>query len=501
MHMSANTLRMRRCSAVAVVMCCSILAVSVGAGITGLTGAVQAQNDTPTQNESSNTTAERPVPTNWNNSTGTPPDVPDPGFWYGDDNGSSRTSGDNGSGEPQRNESATQGCSLIHFSTWGCYASVVSVIINDVTDGVSVLVNRFHEETLTLPAPGSVDNPTSWLNPQNGYWPAVMRIYQALYAVVAIPMLAQGTWNIFAADPHERRSEARHWGKNIALLVGGLLIVPLALHAGNIIAMGFAPSGDEFMHTPSNVARLGIGLTVGAALLATKAVLVVLAVIILWIQDLLTYFSVAMYPAAIWLLSSRNTFAQALGAGIMGMLVFLIFLKAAQAVFLRFLFELPLGFSAGALSVETVLLTIIGVALAFLAMPYYGTKKAIPAAMVTITGKVRDTSEDWIEDTREKFPDREQLVERVHGGGGQTADRASPGGGSATATADATVATRRVGSLQQQTTSYSQRGGGHRMGANSAADASATERSQDLGDTGAVDSADTTQDTDHDTDR
>lgn len=371
-------------------------------------------------------------------------------------------------------------------------AGLANFTVDEASNGTATIVDMFSAEMLTLPAPGQLDAPLTWLYPQNGMWPATMTLYRALYALVAIPMLAGGAWYVFAADAHNRRSEARRFGKNLALLLGGLIIVPLALHAGNIIAMGFAPSGDEFLSTPGNIGRLGVGIIVGGGLLLLKAALVILAVVVLYVQDLLVYLSVATYPAAIWLLSTRSTFAQALGAGIIGMLSFLIFLKALQAVALRFLFELPLGFSdaeAIATSAEALAVTIIGVALIFILVPIYGTKKAVPASVVAIGGQVRSGGQDWIDDHREDLPDREQLVEGVRGLSPMHSRRAEPAGGvggaggdaTATATATAEPATRRVGSLQQRTASHARPGGRPGAATRSPSEASQRERADRLG--------------------
>lgn len=471
MHPFAST-RVPLCqTAVVLVICFSLLTPAVVA----VTGTVEAQESPPTSTPTPTSAQDRPntstgsndstgtpesVVVDWENSTGTPSEAAPPGHWYDDNRGTS-TPEENRSGGQIGDDSPEEGCSIIHFDTWGCYSSVVKTVLEDFTSGVSAFVDKFHEETLTLPAPGSLDDPMSWLYPENDKWPHIMPIYWALYSVVAIPMLAQGSWNIFASDPHERRPEARRWGKNLFLLVGGLVIVPLALHGGNVIAMGFSPQGEEFFATPGDAAKLGVGLTMGAILLWIKAILVAVAIIVVLVQDIMTYWAVAMYPAAIWLVSTRNTFAQAIGAGIIGMLSFLIFLKCAQAIFLRFLFEMPMGTDQAAASLMTIIQTIIGVVVAFVALPYYGTLKAIPASAVMITGKMRSEGEDWIEDSREKFPDREELVDRVHGTRGAMFNRATParsGDATATATAhstsDASVGgsdpARPVGSVQER---------------------------------------------------
>lgn len=451
-------------TAVVLVVCLSLLTPAVFA-VTGTVAAQQSPSTTtptptPTQDQpnastGSNDSMDTPerVIIDWENSTGTPSEADPPGHWYDDNRGTS-TPDENRSGGQTGDDSPKEGCSIIHFDTWGCYSSVVNTVLKDVTSGVSAYVDKFHEETLTLPAPGSLDDPMSWLSPENDRWPHVMPIYGALYSVVAIPMLAQGAWNIFVSDPHERRPEARRWAKNLFLLIGGLVIVPLALHAGNVIAMGFSPQGEEFFATPGDAAKLGVGLTMGAILLFGKAILVAVALIVVLVQDIMTYWAVAMYPAAIWLMSTRNTFAQAIGAGIIGMLAFLIFLKCAQAIFLRFLFEMPMGTDQAAASLMTVIQTIIGVVIAFVALPYYGTLKAIPASAVMITGKLRSEGEDWIKDTREKFPDRQELVDRVHGSREAMYNRATPGGSgdtTATATAHATSEVRRGGSEPTRT--------------------------------------------------
>lgn len=397
-------------------------------------------------------TAPRPQPTR------PEPVMPSPGYWYGNDtgggssdwaapgtdrdvtnpygNGSSGgtagapAGGVNNSSMPNASGGGGGGLLGGMFSPTQWYQQIVWFFTKDIARGAASVVQELNAIKFGVPAPGTIGNFASWLNPTNGKWPTVMPIYEAFSALALGPVLAMGAYRTFAADPYERRDEFRKLAKSGGLIVLGLILVPAYLHGMDVLARALAPDGKEFFATPGNAAKLGIGLTLGAAALTVNAGIVLLSVAMLLVQDYLIYVAVMFYPLGVLALSSRLSTIQYIGAVPMTMIVFLGALKPIQAGILRFTFSLPLSFGEPAASLETLIITMAALLIAFIVAPIKGTLKAVPNAVVSIAGKVQAEGSNTVQNLQEdgKLPTGDEVRERVRDGGAAAWNRATPGG-------------------------------------------------------------------------
>ena len=332
-------------------------------------------------------------------------------------------------------------------------ADVIESGLNAFMDAVSGLVDGFNWLMVSLPAPGDAQDPTTWYpgftttvegeaggrstpdmtsddstNPQlerlkptapavnesangsannssggpinlDGWWEATWGIYAGLAAIFGLPVVVSGViaWTRSDITGREKSQRLREVGKALGMIVAGPLLIPLALHIGNLFAIGVAPSGTEFFATPGNAAKLGIGLAVAIPLLAIETGVILISLLILFAQWLAVFFVCASWPIFAAAVASNSQYAQPLGTLGVTSLLILIALKALQAIWLRFLFELPLDWTNPA-SLLTLLAIIVGLAIGFIGLPIKGTEKALPQ---TVTSAGRET--------RNRAPDREEV--------------------------------------------------------------------------------------------
>ncbi len=305
---------------------------------------------------------------------------------------------------------------------------------NAFAKGVSRFVDAFHWVMLTVPAPGDVTKPTTWF-PQNplgveeaatepqsenqsgvnqtqqsngtsnessgvgprderrppdemqagSWWPVVWRIYGGLAGLVGLPIAAAGIY-AWSNTPSQREKDKRlkRVGVMVVMIVGGVVFIPLMLHLVNALALGIVPSGGEFLKTPGDFTKLGLGLVLGVAVVALEGGLIIIGLIVLFIQWILMYFVVAVWPLAAVCLGSNNRYLKPYGHTIMSVFAGLLILKLIQAIWLRFIFELPLSFSNPGGSLLTLGTITAGVLLAFIYLPLYTVKNLLPKVVTTL---------------------------------------------------------------------------------------------------------------------
>lgn len=307
-------------------------------------------------------------------------------------------------------------------------ADIVETGLNAVMDAITGLVDRFNWLVNALPAPGDPQEPSTWYpgfttplegdgaqgpSADNGssgpgpslpfsmagWWRATWGIYAGLAGIFGLPVFVSGIIAFSRSDltARERGDRLREIGKALLLIVAGPLLLPLILHIGNLFAIGVSPSGAAFMTTPGNASKLGIGLALAVPLLVIESMVILVALFILFAQWLSVFFICVTWPIYAAAVASNSRYVQPLGTLGVTTLLILIGLKALQAIWLRFLFELPLDFTKTA-SLLTILAIIVGLAIGFIGLPIKGTEKALPQSIVS-AGR----------ETNKKTPDTEQV--------------------------------------------------------------------------------------------
>lgn len=290
----------------------------------------------------------------------------------------------------------------------------------------------------------------------NKWWNAVWTMYAGLVGLVALPLFISWIykWSRRTQTPRERTRRLLQIGKPLGLIILGPVILPLSLHLASMTAIGIAPSGQEFL-TSGSVKKLGIGVVFGAIILAIDFTIILVGVVITFVQWVLPFFLVAAWPLAALCLGSENEHLEPYGHSIIFGFITLLLLKIVQAIWLRFLFKLPVDFSVGGLL--AVVTIAVGVLLGFVYLPYYVVKSILPKVVVTMGDRASDVERDDIPTrsdipsrsdmpSREDIPSREDLPGRenipFYGSGGDGVGGDSESG---------TGSTRTIGEVREQT--------------------------------------------------
>lgn len=328
----------------------------------------------------------------------------------------------------------------------------VNWTVAQIETGISGFVSLFNHIVYALPAPGSPDDPMSWQDPQNRWWPAVWATYLTL-APVGFWLVGLGYLRLADAPQEQRRAQLRQSTHALLAILFGFLVAPLGLHMGNVLALGLAPSGTEFMSTPGNAAKLGLGILFGAVLVLIKGVIVLVGLLVLFLQYFVTHLVVAFWPLFWGFRATPFDGLRAIGhAGVAAWLV-LIVLKVVQSGILRLMFEIPW---APASEPGSAILALVGTAMGLgfttILLPKIALSKMIPAAVLMMGTRRAGGAARNVPSGRDVYHrSRERYRERFGGG---MSDRSSGSGGDS-----GSGSTRTIGSVQQRTASYSRPGG------------------------------------------
>jgi hypothetical protein len=305
--------------------------------------------------------------------------------------------------------------------------------VNGLSSAAADFIDGFHWVVLHLPAPGKPTDPTTWfpdaatpLNASNntvaangsatanttvaangtsgannatgipteppasvnvrGWWQAVWTIYGGLAALVVLPVFVAWIygWSKETNTPRERDQYVRQLACTLGLVLGGVLLLPFALHLTNELALGIVPDGQAFLQTPGNMAKLGLGLALGGVLLAVESGLVIVALVVLFVEWVLVYLLVAGWPLFAVCLGSGNRYLRPYGESAAVAFASLLVLKLVQAIWLWFLLELPLTWDVSGLM--TIGATIVGVLIGFIYLPYYVVTNLLPEFVTSVSG-------------------------------------------------------------------------------------------------------------------
>jgi hypothetical protein len=221
----------------------------------------------------------------------------------------------------------------------------------------------------------------------SSWWNAVWTMYGGLTALVVLPIFVSWVYGWSqTTSSREREAHLRQIAVAVGMIIGGLIVIPLALHLVNELATNLVPSGKEFMATPGSVSKFGLGLLVGGVVLVLESGLVVVALLVLFVEWVLVYLLLAVWPLVAVCFASGNRYLKPYGASAMVALGSILGLKLVQALWLRFLFELPLSFGKGGMSLLTIGATIVGLLIGFIYLPYYVVTNLLPTLVTSVGG-------------------------------------------------------------------------------------------------------------------
>lgn len=301
-------------------------------------------------------------------------------------------------------------------SGWELLRGAIAGAVSDFADGVGAVVDVFNRSFLTLPASGTSTQPLTWVPPEDPFWVAAFTVYMMLSAFVLPMVWGVGWFNVALPRGQRRADRAKSFATAFALIVAGFTFLMMWFHFWNEASLAFAPSGGEFMRTPGNVTKLGVGVILGAVLLVYQSIVVLAGVVLHLTFVVLTFVFVALWPLSVGLYVTDFFAVETMGAsGIMGTLA-LGPLQFAKALVLRLVFQFPLSLTDPD-TVVTFILVAIGVTIAFVGIPYFGAKRLLPRSIIAAGGRVGtkggQSPRNRLNDLQERVPSGKDLQQQI----------------------------------------------------------------------------------------
>jgi hypothetical protein len=245
----------------------------------------------------------------------------------------------------------------------------------DIAHGIESLLEQFSDIVYGIPAPGSATNPASWATPSSDWWQGLQVAYGLIAFVSLLLLLPAGMLAFETSDPRERRRSLRRLVQSVVMIAFGWVLFPLGFHGATVVADVLAPTGGDFIHTPLDFSRFGIGIVLVAVLVLVESGVVLLGLVVMFVQWALAYLIAGMWPL-FWALRGQSNFYLR-SVGRMGLAAYfvLIVLKIVQAALARILFNLPID---GTEMLLTLLVTTVGLLLIFVVLPHMLLRRAMP---------------------------------------------------------------------------------------------------------------------------
>ncbi|WP_227380018.1 hypothetical protein [Haladaptatus halobius] len=244
------------------------------------------------------------------------------------------------------------------------------------------IANTVRDSVAGIPAPGQPDKPSTWVNPQNGLWPGVYKASAWTAGLASVALMAAFGMSFYRSDPYEKRQAWKRVGIALIMVATTWIIPPLLLHLANETAISVAPDGAEFIQTNSKLAKLGVGIGLGALLGIFQSGTIAVGVLILGLERALIYVCVFLWPLS-WACRSFSGFLKSTGDTFVYLFGVVIVTELFQALVLRLLADLP--WTSGALGVlETFTLVVGGLVLALLVLPKEMLAHANDAASIAL---------------------------------------------------------------------------------------------------------------------
>ena len=244
------------------------------------------------------------------------------------------------------------------------------------------IANTVRDSVAAVPAPGQPDKPSTWVNPHNGLWPGVYKASTWTAGLASVVLMAAFGMSFYRSDPYEKRQAWKRVGVALVMVATTWIIPPLLLHLANETAISVAPNGAEFIQTNSKLAKLGVGIGLGALLGILQSGTIAVGVLILGLERALIYVCVFLWPLS-WACRAYSGFLKSIGDTFVYLFGVVIVTKLFQALVLRLLADLP--WTSGALGVlETFILVVGGLVFALLVLPKEMLAHANDAASIAL---------------------------------------------------------------------------------------------------------------------
>ncbi|WP_226023663.1 hypothetical protein [Halomicrobium salinisoli] len=210
----------------------------------------------------------------------------------------------------------------------------------------------------------------------NAYW---ILSFVAILSLIPWTMLAMGQ------DAQRRRMTLRRVAIGFGMILAGPVVMPMGYHVGSVVGQAIAPSGAEFLQTPGNLARLGIGIGMALLIAYVNLIAVLVALLAYYTLYVVAFFVAALWPLYWGLYAAPFRTLQTAGSVGIGAYATLPLILVTQTAVLRILFSLPLE---GLDIVTSVIVTVGGLLIAFLVLPKVLFNRLAPRSVAALSRSI-----------------------------------------------------------------------------------------------------------------
>lgn len=291
----------------------------------------------------------------------------------GNATGANSSVGANGSG----------GGGMFGFDPVGAFMDMLSGLADAFLGIGEGTVEALNDIVFSIPAPGTLDDPSSWASPDDGIWRGVVDALP-LTTIVWLPLYVFAMATTFAeSDDRARRQGYKRLAVAAFMILTMLAVPALILHTTNAIAEALAPSGTEFFSTPGSASKLGAGLGIGVILAIFNSASVGIALVVVAMEQVLIYVTVYLWLCGWAAYANSVGIIRSLGQTVIYTFSVVVAMKVVQALIARFLFTLPLD-GDGFTPLIALLIILGGVLFTFIFFPKSMLDHANDAASVSL---------------------------------------------------------------------------------------------------------------------
>ncbi|WP_226013632.1 hypothetical protein [Halomicrobium salinisoli] len=225
----------------------------------------------------------------------------------------------------------------------------------------------------------------------NAYW---ILSFIAILSLIPWTMLAMGQ------NAQRRRTTLRRVAIGFGMILAGPVVMPMGYHVGSVVGQAIAPSGTEFLQTPGNLSRLGIGIGMALVIAYINLIAVIVALLAYYTLYVVAFFVAALWPLYWGLYAAPFRTLQTAGSVGIGAYATLPLILVVQTAVLRILFSLPLE---GLDIVTSVIVTVGGLLIAFLVLPKVLFNRLAPRSVAALSRSIDQQTVGRIKQKRKQI--------------------------------------------------------------------------------------------------
>ncbi|WP_135305420.1 hypothetical protein [Haloarcula amylovorans] len=263
--------------------------------------------------------------------------------------------------------------------------SLVEWAVHSLVEGATAFLELFNRFVFGIRLPGRAGEVATWGPPETGLWSGAWALYWTLVPLALALLIFQAMRAQGSLSGRETKVKLGEIGKCAALILAGWPVAIGGLYLADGIAMALAPDASALLSTPGNIGKLGLGILVGGALITVQSGLVLLAVAIVFIEQIILIAAVAGWPIWWGLRPSDSGFANAASGIGLSMYVGVAGAKVVQACIAFFVFHSEWSLAGGVGdAVLSLLGSAVGLGVAFVGVPVVIGRNFVPEVMTVL---------------------------------------------------------------------------------------------------------------------